>query len=376
MRQFILPFFLASASVALADEPSSSAISTSTSNDLVFYKTADVLWDHLNSLVHQLAIAVSSQDPKAKDFVPLIAATADSLTSQFPRDAHFWDAKMIKARAGDKATRNKLATAPTPVELAREFTEIADSSEAPRPLRAEAASSLIEQAMDEASDAKGDASARWDAVDASIVRFQKKYGDVLLDGSDSPAIDLREEEVDALETSSQPARFQALLQQLAIDPQPRIAAMAKRKLAAEKQLAVLQARPIDLKFTAVDGAKIDLAQMRGKVVLIDFWATWCPDCRIDTPDVVSAYRKFHARGFEIVGVSLDKDRAKMLAYIKRNGMPWPQYFDGKVWSNDISKSFNIDFIPAAWLIDRHGMLVTTNGSDHLADKVEKTLATP
>src|SRR5471030_1254825 len=67
-------------------------------------------------------------------------------------------------------------------------------------------------------------------------------------------------------------------------------------------------KPLDLKFTAVDGKKVDLADMRGKVVLIDFWATWCPPCRAEVPDVVATYKKYHDQGFEVVGISLDQDK--------------------------------------------------------------------
>jgi thiol-disulfide isomerase/thioredoxin len=83
-------------------------------------------------------------------------------------------------------------------------------------------------------------------------------------------------------------------------------------------------KPLDLKFTAVDGKKIDLSQMRGKVVLVDFWATWCPACVAEVPDVVATYKKFHERGFEVIGVSLDQDKDAMLAFAQEQGMAWPR----------------------------------------------------
>ena len=75
-------------------------------------------------------------------------------------------------------------------------------------------------------------------------------------------------------------------------------------------------KPLDLKYTAVDGSAVDLSKMRGKVVLVDFWATWCPPCRGEVPNVVAAYTKYHDQGFEIVGVSLDKDKERLLAFTK------------------------------------------------------------
>lgn len=137
-----------------------------------------------------------------------------------------------------------------------------------------------------------------------------------------------------------------------------------------------QTKPLDLKVTAVDGSAIDLSKLRGKVVLLDFWATWCPPCREEVPNVVAAYKKFHDQGFEIVGISLDQSKEKLLAFTKDNGMTWPQYFDGQGWSNTVSSKFGIDSIPAMWLIDKKGMVVTTDGREDLAGQVEKLLKAP
>ena len=137
-----------------------------------------------------------------------------------------------------------------------------------------------------------------------------------------------------------------------------------------------QSKPLDLKYTAVDGTKVDLANMRGKVVLVDFWATWCPPCRGEVPNVVAAYKKYHDQGFEVVGVSLDQDKDALLAFTKENGMVWPQYFDGKGWDNEISKGFGIDSIPAMWLVGKDGKVITTNAREDLAGQVEKALQGP
>ncbi len=137
--------------------------------------------------------------------------------------------------------------------------------------------------------------------------------------------------------------------------------------------SVDQTKPLDLKFTAVDGTKVDLADLRGKVVLIDFWATWCPPCREEVPNVVAAYKKYHDQGFDVIGISLDQDKDKLLAFTKDHGMVWPQYFDGQGWDNSISKSFGIDSIPAMWLVGKDGKVVSTDGRDDLAGQVEKLL---
>ena len=145
-------------------------------------------------------------------------------------------------------------------------------------------------------------------------------------------------------------------------------------IARNAETAKLKSEPLDLKFTALDGAEIDLAKMRGKVVLIDFWATWCGPCVKEVPNVVEAYEELHPKGFEVIGISLDQDKAKLEAFIKEKGMAWPQYFDGKGWQNEISSRFGIQSIPAMWLVDKKGMLVSTNARGDLEDEVEKLLA--
>jgi thiol-disulfide isomerase/thioredoxin len=132
--------------------------------------------------------------------------------------------------------------------------------------------------------------------------------------------------------------------------------------------------PLEIKFQSVDGRHVDLAKLQGKVVLVDFWATWCGPCVGEIPHVKAAYEKLHSKGFEIVGISLDQDKARLEAFTKDKGMTWPQYFDGKGWQNTISTKFGINSIPQMWLVDKKGNLVDKNGRTDLEKKVEKLLA--
>ena len=91
-------------------------------------------------------------------------------------------------------------------------------------------------------------------------------------------------------------------------------------------------------------------------------------------NVKEAYEKLHPKGFEIVGISFDKDKAKLESFVKDKGMTWPQYFDGKMWDNDYGKKYGIQGIPAMWLVDKKGNLRDPNGRQDLAGKVEKMLA--
>ncbi|MDG2125245.1 MAG: TlpA disulfide reductase family protein [Verrucomicrobiales bacterium] len=118
--------------------------------------------------------------------------------------------------------------------------------------------------------------------------------------------------------------------------------------------------PLEIAFTSTQGDEIDLAKMKDKVVLVDFWATWCGPCIAELPHVKKAYADYHDKGFEIVAISLDQEKDELDAFIKKEEMPWPQYFDGKGWQNQIAAKFGIQSIPATFLIGKDGNIVATD----------------
>ena len=148
------------------------------------------------------------------------------------------------------------------------------------------------------------------------------------------------------------------------------------KKAAEGLLKKIDAvgKPLPIKFSAVDNREVDVTQMKNKVVLIDFWGTWCGPCVAEVPNVVKTYEKLHEKGFEIVGISFDADKDALLKFIGDKKMTWPQYFDGKRWENKIGREYGINSIPAMWLVDKKGNLRDMNGRADLESKVEKLLA--
>lgn len=192
----------------------------------------------------------------------------------------------------------------------------------------------------------------------------------------------------ALARYDEPAAAAAWVRLAAKSPSDALRAHAKQKV----EFAEVMSRPLDIAFTAADGRKVDLKDLRGKVVLIDFWATWCGPCIAELPNVKKVYSEYHDKGFEIVGIALEnakltpkdtpEQKEKKLAaarkvltdFTTKEAMSWPQYFDGKWWNNDISTKYFIQGIPAMFLLDQQGKVVTTNArGEKLESEVRRLL---
>ena len=112
----------------------------------------------------------------------------------------------------------------------------------------------------------------------------------------------------------------------------------------------------------LDGGDLSLEKYRGKIILLDFWAVWCPPCRAETPHLKRTYEKFKNEGFEIIGISLDHDKAELLQYIKEEDITWPQFFNGgwhHVENDDninLTLLYRIGWIPQGYLIDHEGVI--------------------
>jgi thiol-disulfide isomerase/thioredoxin len=138
-------------------------------------------------------------------------------------------------------------------------------------------------------------------------------------------------------------------------------------------LLALGKKTIPFDAIGLRGEAFTPAAYAGRVVLIDFWATWCGPCRAELPGIKKVYEEFHDRGFEILGVSLDSDRSELLSFLAENEMPWPQFFDGGGWSNRIAKLYGTQSIPSAYLLDRDGV-IRAFGSDLRGEQLRRQVA--
>jgi thiol-disulfide isomerase/thioredoxin len=132
-------------------------------------------------------------------------------------------------------------------------------------------------------------------------------------------------------------------------------------------------KPITLAFKAIDDRPVDLAKLKGKVVLIDFWATWCPGCVAEMPAVLKTYRELHEKGFEIVGVSFDDDPDEMKRFITANDIPWAQFCDGLGSKSPINSDFGVHALPTMMIVDKKGIVRDMRGYENLDGKVRNLL---
>ncbi len=128
----------------------------------------------------------------------------------------------------------------------------------------------------------------------------------------------------------------------------------------------------DFTFNTPEGKPLSLSSFKGKIVLVDFWASWCGPCRKENPNVVRMYKKYHSKGFEILGVSLDEDKDKWISAIKKDGLTWNHVSDLKGWSSQACTLYGIEAIPFAMLLDKEGKIIAKNlrGAD-LEKKLEE-----
>jgi thiol-disulfide isomerase/thioredoxin len=192
--------------------------------------------------------------------------------------------------------------------------------------------------------------------------------------------DMKEEGASMLLSISQqlPAKDQTTLIQRVLDEYP--GTQAAQRAVGMQKLAQAEGKPFELEFTdAISGNKVSTKEMKGKVIVVDFWATWCGPCVGEMPRMKELYAKYKDKGVEFIGVSLDEPEAQgglkaLKDFVAKNDIGWPQYYQGKAWQSEFSMSWGINSIPHMFVVNQDGIIVTVEGRSQLETLIPKLLA--
>ena len=153
----------------------------------------------------------------------------------------------------------------------------------------------------------------------------------------------------------------------------------KAMIAAAREMRAKVGKPFELEFTeAIKGTTINMKDLKGKVVVIDFWATWCGPCIAEIPNMKKIYAEFKDKGVEFIGVSLDlpKDKGgldKLKEYVAKNDVQWPQYYQGNYWQSEFSKGWGVNSIPCVFIVDQDGNLSSVKARGKLEKMIPALL---
>ena len=308
----------------------------------------DQRWQHLKALQQQLSGDAPKGANEIEFFAPVRAQLHQEATDFADgggNDPRRWEARLLEM---------KTDVFPTPAAERRTMferheqivREIQDAPDASPEVKQNAQRTILFQHLDHLDLIASPEEAA--AMEKRLVVYLREYP------TDPKASSMQVRRADLL-AKSDPAKVRPLLEELTASNNPKVAAAAKGRIA---QLA-LPTAPLDWKFAAIDGREVDFARLRGHVILIDYWASWCPDCLRALPSVLAAYQKYHDQGLEIVGISMDTDQQALLAFVKKHNMPWPQQYDGKKFDTELAAKFGVGGIPEMWLVGADGKVAFT-----------------
>lgn len=322
-------------------------------------KTADELWEYFQALQRGPRGQGNTDEERAKafsDFVKELHATAERFASKYPKDPRRWEARLTATRL-----MQRVAGAIPQEEVEKLYRHAAEAGDAPGEIKALSRLGLIQMHREAL---RGDSpKEKLLAVDAEITSFFQDF-------PNHDALSYLATQRANLWDRRDPARATAIFEEYSKSPNAKVA----EETAGQLRFRNIEKEPLPLKFTALDGTPVDLERMRGKVVLIVFWATWHGSSVNELKKVAAAYERHHDQGLEIICISHDKEKEKLVNFVKEKNLPWPQYFDGKGSKNDISHRYSLRNLPTLWLVNKQGFVIYTDARGELEELVGKLLA--
>ena len=332
-------------------------------------KDADAAWEELQSAISTRppfpdawALQEPSPEEQLRFLTPYALAVADKskdFYTRFPKSTNETEARLTEMGALSFVVEKGGATNQQPRLDAVLKAILADPN-----LSEDDRFGLRDDAVHKAVDAKekeGDA--------AMLVEFEKGTRQLQKEFPDRPEV---MDMLMSLAQLSEPEQSRLVVKEIAASKAPDEIKEAAATISNQLERV---GKPLTLKYDAVDGREVDLEKMRGKVVLLYFWATES-DRSVDIlPTVKDAYNKFHSKGFEIAGINLDDEKESLTNFVAEEKVEWPQYFDGKSLETKFAVEFGLKErdIPAMLLVDKKGVLRYINAEFDFDKKIERLL---